>query len=85
MRVHRSGKALAERHNESFNGRFRDECLNMEWFRNRREAMALIETWRVHFNAVRPHSSLSYLTPNEFRKQCQSAQNPKHAGEVLLQ
>jgi putative transposase len=79
------GKPWLNGTNESFNGRFRDECLNMEWFRNRREAAALIEAWRVHFNTVRPHSSLGYLTPNEFRKKCQSTQNPTRAGEVLLQ
>jgi putative transposase len=44
----------------SFNGKFRDECLNMEWFRNRVEARVLIEIWRWHYNAVRPHSSLQY-------------------------
>jgi putative transposase len=53
---------------ESFNGRLRDECLNMEWFRNRREAAALIEGWRRHYNEVRPHSSLTYLTPVEFKR-----------------
>jgi putative transposase len=51
---------------ESFNGKFRDECLNMEWFRSRGEARVLIEAWRKHFNEVRPHSSLGYLTPAEF-------------------
>ena len=51
---------------ESFNGKFRDECLSLEWFRSRAEAKVIIETWRQHFNAVRPHSSLGYLTPNEF-------------------
>jgi len=52
---------------ESFNGRFRDECLNVEWFRSRREAVAMIETWRKHYNEVRPHSSLGYLTPHELK------------------
>jgi putative transposase len=52
---------------ESFNGRFRDECLNLEWFRNRTEARMVIERWRRHYNAVRPHSSLDDLTPNEFK------------------
>jgi putative transposase len=61
------GKPWQNGTNESFNGRFRDECLSMEWFRTRREAAAVVETWRQHYNAVRPHSSLGYLTPDEFR------------------
>jgi len=51
---------------ESFNGKFRDECLSLEWFRSRAEAKVIIENWRRHYNEVRPHSSLGYLTPNEF-------------------
>ena len=51
---------------ESFNGKFRDECLSLEWFRSRAEAKVIIEAWRRHYNQVRPHSSLDYLTPNEF-------------------
>jgi putative transposase len=47
---------------ESFNGKFRDECLSLEWFRSRAEARVVIETWRRHYNEVRPHSSLGYLT-----------------------
>ncbi|MDC6167865.1 integrase core domain-containing protein, partial [Paucibacter sp. XJ19-41] len=43
------------------NGKFRDECLSIEWFRSRREAAVVIETWRQHYNEVRPHSSLQYL------------------------
>ena len=39
----------------------------MEWFRSRAEARIIIESWRQHYNAVRPHSSLDYLTPNEFK------------------
>ena len=61
------GKPWQNGTDESFNGRFREECLNMEWFRTRREAAAIIETWRQHYNEVRPHSSLGYLTPTEFR------------------
>jgi putative transposase len=51
---------------ESFNGKFRDECLGLEWFRSRAEAKVIIESWRQHYNEVRPHSSLGYLTPNAF-------------------
>lgn len=54
---------------ESFNGKLRDECLSLEWFRSRAEARVLIENWRRHYNAVRPHSSLNYLTPHEFKQQ----------------
>jgi putative transposase len=54
---------------ESFNGKFRDECLSVEWFRTRAEAKVIIETWRQHYNAVRPHMSLNYLTPHEFKSQ----------------
>lgn len=51
---------------ESFNGRLRDECLNVEWFSNLAEARVMIESWRRHYNEERPHSSLEYRTPGEF-------------------
>ncbi|MXS84902.1 transposase, partial [Nitrosomonas sp. HPC101] len=60
------GKPWQNGTNESFNGKFRDECLSMEWFRNRLEAKVIIENWRHHYNEVRPHSSLNYLTPRQF-------------------
>ena len=60
------GKPWQNGVSESFNGKFRDECLSLEWFRSRAEAKVVIESWRRHFNEVRPHSSLGYLTPNEF-------------------
>lgn len=63
------GKPWQNGSNESFNGKFRDECLSMEWFRNRIDAKIVIETWRRHYNEVRPHSSLDNLTPHEFKKQ----------------
>jgi putative transposase len=44
----------------------KDECLAMEWFRNRLEAKVIIEDWRHHYNEIRPHSSLNYRTPAEF-------------------
>lgn len=51
---------------ESFNGKFRDECLNMEIFPSFKEAQIVIEDWRCEYNENRIHSSLGYLTPKEF-------------------
>lgn len=62
------GKPWHNAVNESFNGRFRDECLNQEWFRNCLEARVVIEDYRNHFNTERPHSALDYLTPVEYRR-----------------
>jgi len=50
-------------YNESFNGRLRDECLNVELFNNFLEAKIIIEMWRKHYNRIRPHSSLGYRPP----------------------
>jgi putative transposase len=66
------GKPWQNGSNESFNGRFRDECLGMQWFRNRVEALVLIEQWRREYNSVRPHSSLGQLTPLEFARNVES-------------
>src|SRR6185503_5051868 len=60
------GKPWQNGVSESFNGKFRDECLSLEWFRSRTEAKAIVEAWRRHYNEVRTHSSLGYLTPAEF-------------------
>jgi putative transposase len=73
------GKPWQNANNESFNGKFRDECLSMEWFRSREEARVLIEIWRRHYNDVRPHSSLGYRTPTEFRRNHESI----HQGAIL--
>ncbi|NDG83375.1 MAG: IS3 family transposase, partial [Betaproteobacteria bacterium] len=53
------GKPWQNGTNESFNGKFRDECLAMNWFYSRAHAKVIIESWRKHYNAVRPHSSLA--------------------------
>jgi putative transposase len=73
------GKPWQNGADESFNGKFRDECLSMEWFRSRTEARVMIEIWRRHYNDVRPHSSLGYHTPNEFRRHHESL----HQGAIL--
>jgi putative transposase len=62
------GKPWQNGMNESFNDMFRDGCLSMEWFRNRLDAKIVIESWRRHFNEVRPHSSLKNLTPAQFKE-----------------
>ena len=54
---------------ESFNAHFKDECLNREIFDTLLEAQVLIEQFRVRYNTLRPHSSLNYLTPEEFAQQ----------------
>jgi putative transposase len=61
------GKPWQNGLNESFNGKLRDECLDLEWFKNRAEARVVIEQWRKHYNEHRPHSSLGYKTPAQFR------------------
>ena len=72
------GKPWMNGMNESFNGKFRDECLNMQWFKNRIDAKILIEGFRRQFNEVRPHSSLGNLTPAEFKRRL-STTNPEAA------
>jgi putative transposase len=54
---------------ESFHDKFRDECLQREWLQSLLEAQVVIETWRLHYNTQRPHSSLSYQTPAAFAAQ----------------
>ena len=63
------GKPWQNGADESFNGKLRDGCLSLEWFRSRTEARVVIENWRRHYNAVWLHSSLNYLTPQAFKQQ----------------
>lgn len=58
---------------ESFNGKLRDECLNTSWFWNLFDARRKITAWKLEYNSRRPHSSLGYLTPNEFTRQWKAA------------
>lgn len=62
----RPGKPNENAYGESFNGRFRDECLNENLFETLDHAKKLIEDWRIDYNEERPHSSLENLTPKEF-------------------
>ncbi|WP_420796210.1 IS3 family transposase [Burkholderia gladioli] len=65
----RPGKPTDNCHIETFNGSFRDECLNLHWFETLGEAKAIIEAWRRDYNENRPHSALKDLAPAEFARQ----------------
>jgi len=65
----RPGKPTDNPYIESFNGSFRDECLNVHWFMSLEDAQEKIEAWRTEYNSFRPHSSIDDLTPDEFENQ----------------
>ena len=61
------GKPTQNAFAESFNGRFRDECLNTHWFSTLPQARYIIAAWQHHYNVERPHGSLDRQTPEELR------------------
>lgn len=69
------GKPWQNGKGESFNGKLRDECLSREWFSSVREAQVVIEKWRKFYNDERPHSSLEYLTPSEFKSKMENTKS----------
>ncbi len=69
-RSSRPGKPTDNAKNESFNGRFREECLNAHWFLSLEDVRRKIEVWREYYNEARPHSALQWMTPAEFARQC---------------
>jgi putative transposase len=66
------GKPTQNAHVESFHGKLRDECLNVNWFWNLWDARRKITAWRTEYNSQRPHSALGYLTPEEFARKAAS-------------
>ncbi|GKP30646.1 transposase [Klebsiella pneumoniae] len=66
LRLIQPGKPTQNGFIESFNGRFRDECLNEHWFSDIVHARKIINDWRQDYNECRPHSALNYQTPSEF-------------------
>jgi putative transposase len=62
----RPGKPNENAYIESFNGKFRDECLNEHWFITMAQARRIIEAWRGEYNTERTHSSLGNITPEEY-------------------
>lgn len=73
----RHGKPIDNAFIESFNGSFRDECLNTNWFLSLEDAKEKIEAWRKDYNEWRPHSSLDNLTPMQYRQIHSGQKEPK--------
>ena len=63
------GRPMQNGYIESFNGKFRDECLNEQWFQTLPQARMCIAEWRRDYNEVRPHSSLGRIPPAQFAQQ----------------
>ncbi|MBY0278676.1 transposase [Candidatus Binatia bacterium] len=78
------GKPWQNGHDESFNGKFRDECLSMEWFRNRHEAMAIIETWPQHYNEVRAALEPGLLDSDRVQDGESQDNNPADRGRLSI-
>lgn len=78
----RPGRPIDNAHIESFNGSFRDECLNTHWFLSLEDARAKIEGWRLDYNDFRPHSSLGNMTPAAYAAEWGS-QKPQKS-EIFL-
>jgi putative transposase len=79
----RPGKPTDNSFVESFNGSFRDECLNLHWFESIDEAEATIEAWRVEYNESRPHQALDEMTPAAFaqwHRNLKTFEGEQHAG-----
>jgi putative transposase len=83
MDFSRPGKPMDNAIIESFNGSFRDECLNVNWFLSIEDAREKIEMWRKDYNEFRPHSSLGDLTPWQFTEQFESQETNFLAGTVF--
>ena len=74
------GKPMQNGYIESFNGKFRDECLNEHWFQTLQQARQTIAAWRRDYNEVRPHSSIGRTPPARFAEQ-----HRRHAGGAAHQ
>lgn len=73
----RPGKPVENAYSESFNGRLREEFLNMRLFRHLWDAQEQVGQWKKHYNEERPHSSLGYRTPREFALACSALRAPQ--------
>lgn len=84
LKLIQAGKPTQNAFIESFNGRFRDECLNDHWFTSLAEARILISAWRRDYNQQRPHSALDYQTPAEFAARHRAGNADDGVAEVGL-
>jgi putative transposase len=80
----RPGKPTDNAYIESFNGRFRQECLDQHWFETLEEARRTIERWRKEYNEARPHSALGNETPEAFKENWQQTRGPNEAAFLTL-
>jgi putative transposase len=80
LRLIQPGKPNENAFIESFNGRFRDECLNEHWFTSLAHAQAVIEAWRREYNEERPKKSLGGLTPAVYAKRLMKEASTVTAG-----
>jgi putative transposase len=80
----RPGKPIDNALAESFNGSFRDECLNTNWFLSLEDAREKIEVWRRDYNDWRPHSSLDNLTPRQYLEEILENQTAKNSPISLV-
>lgn len=83
VRLHfiQPGKPVQNAYVESFNGKFRDQCLNEHWFVDLADARQTIETFRQEYNGYRPHRSLGGLTPEEYARRAAALQAPPAPSE----
>jgi putative transposase len=79
------GRPMENGYVESFNGRFRDECLNENWFTDLADAREKIAEWKQDYNQARPHSALGYRTPEEFAQSAAAGGCGKDGGRAALE
>ena len=82
------GKPTENGHIESFNGKFRDECLSQHWFASLSHMRSVIDNWREDYNHHRPHSTLGYVPPAVFAARCRQhagAKAPNPASTTTMQ
>ena len=85
LRFIQPGKPVQNAYIESFNGKFRDECLNDNVFVNLHSAQKIIENWRKDYNSERPHSSLNDMTPEEFTRTFNQDRKTENTKQNLVQ